>query len=79
MANNAGFFRSQLIWIYTVCKGRVYPSSAGQGLIYNLELAMKMLLFLERYSSLGSIVLNPVKLAHCVMHGDNQDRKKEIN
>ena len=26
------FFRSQLIWIYTVCKGRAYPGSAGQGL-----------------------------------------------
>ena len=26
----AGFFRSQLIWIYTVNKGRVYPGSAGQ-------------------------------------------------
>ena len=25
-----GFFRSQLIWICTVCKGRVYPGSAGQ-------------------------------------------------
>ena len=25
--------RSQLIWIYTVCKGQVYPGSAGQGLI----------------------------------------------
>ena len=24
--------RSQLIWIYTVCKGRVYPGSAGLGL-----------------------------------------------
>ena len=24
--------RSQLIWIYTVCKCRVYPGSAGQGL-----------------------------------------------
>ena len=23
---------SELIWIYTVCKGRVYPGSAGQGL-----------------------------------------------
>ena len=22
-----------LIWIYTICKGRVYPGSAGQGLI----------------------------------------------
>ena len=27
--------RSQLIWIYTVCKGRVYPGSAGQGLDEN--------------------------------------------
>ena len=25
-------FRSQLIWIYIVCKGRVYPGSAGQRL-----------------------------------------------
>ena len=25
-------FRNQLIWSYTVCKGRVYPGSAGQGL-----------------------------------------------
>ena len=32
MANSADpdQFRSQLIWIYTVCKGRVYPGSAGQ-------------------------------------------------
>ena len=29
---SVGFFRSQLIWIYTVCKARVYPGSAGQGL-----------------------------------------------
>ena len=26
---SVGFFRSQLIWIYTVCKGRVYAGSAG--------------------------------------------------
>ena len=36
MVNSAdpdvGFFRSQLIWIYTVCKCRVYPGSAGLGL-----------------------------------------------
>ena len=30
---DAIFFRSQLIWIYTICKGRVYLGSAGQGLI----------------------------------------------
>ena len=33
---SVGFSRSQLIWIYTVCKRNVYPGSAGQGLIiYN--------------------------------------------
>ena len=31
-SRTAGFFRSQLIWIFTVCKGRVYSGSAGQGL-----------------------------------------------
>ena len=31
-SRSVGFFRSQLNWIYTVCKGRVYPGSAGQGL-----------------------------------------------
>ena len=31
-SRSVGFFRSQLIWIYTVCKGRVYPGSAWQGL-----------------------------------------------
>ena len=31
-SRSIGFFRSQLIWIYTVCKGRVYQGSAGQGL-----------------------------------------------
>ena len=32
MANSTIFFRGQLIWIYTVCKGRVYLDSAGLGL-----------------------------------------------
>ena len=31
-SRSVGFFRSQLIWIYTVCKDRVYPGSEGQGL-----------------------------------------------
>ena len=31
-SRSVGFFRSQLIWIYTVCKGRLYPGSAGLGL-----------------------------------------------
>ena len=32
-SRSVGFFRSQLIWIYTVCKGRVYLGLAGQGYI----------------------------------------------
>ena len=31
-SRSVGFWRSQLIWIYTVCKGRVCSGSAGQGL-----------------------------------------------
>ena len=31
-SRSVGFWRSQLIWIYTVCKGRACPGSAGQGL-----------------------------------------------
>ena len=41
-SRSVGFFRSQLIWIYTVCKGSVYPGSAGQGLI--LDFCFKVLL-----------------------------------
>ena len=29
---NEAYFRSQLIWIYTVCKGRTYQGSAELGL-----------------------------------------------
>ena len=32
MANSVDPDELQLIWIYTVCKDRVYPGSAGQGL-----------------------------------------------
>ena len=35
-SRSVGFFRSQLIWIYTVCKGRVYLGSAGQGLTLSM-------------------------------------------
>ena len=31
---SVGFFRSLLIWIYTVCEGRAYHCSAGQGLTH---------------------------------------------
>ena len=31
-SRSVGFFRSQLIWIYTVCKGRAYLALAGLGL-----------------------------------------------
>ena len=60
-SRSVGFFRSQLIWIYPVCKGRVYPGSAGQGLRYcNTHHAHS----LERdsfcfvvFESIGSLVL----------------------
>ena len=39
-SKSVGFFRSQLIWIYTVCKGRVYLGSAGEGLIAFLYKAL---------------------------------------
>ena len=32
-SRSVGFWRSQLIWICTVCKSRIYPGSAGQGLM----------------------------------------------
>ena len=31
-SRSVDFFRSHLIWIYTVCKGRAYQGSAGPGL-----------------------------------------------
>ena len=37
-SRSVGFFRTQLIWIYTVCKGRVHPGSAGPGLTSPLSL-----------------------------------------
>ena len=38
-ARSVSFFRSQLIWIYTVCKGRVYPGSEGQGLKHSARIS----------------------------------------
>ena len=45
MANSADpdQLASSLIWIYTVCKGRVYPGSAGQGLTSHNQNGVKML------------------------------------
>ena len=36
-SRSVGFFRSQLIWIYTVCKCRIYLGLAGLGLIVCVE------------------------------------------
>ena len=38
-------FRSQQIWLYTICNGRVYPGSAGLGL--NVRLIVFALLMVE--------------------------------
>ena len=43
----------QLIWIYNVCKGKVYPGSAGQGLklpYLNLCLAHEQDISTQTYS-----------------------------
>ena len=42
MANSADPDPYQLIWSYTVCKGRAYPGSAGQGL--SIEFNTKVML-----------------------------------
>ena len=55
-SRSVAIFRSQQIWIYTVCKGRVYLGSAGQGLIFttlwansvNDNLMIFFLLFTEK-------------------------------
>ena len=53
MANSAYPDRlasSEFNWIYTVCKGRVYPGSAGQGLIillYIQKVAFCLVLYKE--------------------------------
>ena len=35
-SRSVGFFRSQLIWIYTVCEGMAYLGSAKLGLMLNI-------------------------------------------
>ena len=48
--------RSQLIWIYTVCKGRVYPGSAGQGL--NVIVYNKAIILVSVHFSMQNIELS---------------------
>ena len=45
-----------LIWIYTVCKGRVYPGSAGQGLI----VCLYMVSYVE-FGNSSLLLLEPQK------------------
>ena len=44
-----GFFRRQLIWIYTVCKGRVYLCSAGKRLTHLNSDCLDQPVHLHRY------------------------------
>ena len=39
-SRSVGFFRSQLIWVYTVCKDRVHLGSAGQELSWSWWLTL---------------------------------------
>ena len=47
---------SQLIWIYTVCKGRVYQGSIGQGFNVNFHFVAKaVFFFLQELSEEGPV------------------------
>ena len=54
-SRSVGFFRSQLIWIYTVCKGRIYQGSAGQGLKW-LKLFKTSCILFAKKSCISSAV-----------------------
>ena len=43
-SKSIGFFRSQLIWIYTVCKGRIYPGSGRQVLKQEMSISSAFLI-----------------------------------
>ena len=73
-SRSVGFFRSQLIWIYTVFKGRAYPGSAGPGLINSFIslfkhmslVARKRLLKLSVESIFQCTCLGPLNKAICL-------------
>ena len=44
-SRSVGFFRSQLIWICTVCKSKVYPGSAGLELNYYVYFYISLLYY----------------------------------
>ena len=46
-SRSVGFCRSQLIWIYTVCKCRIYLGSAGQGLKIQTFFVGKKVFYLQ--------------------------------
>ena len=53
---------SQLIWIYTVCKGRVYPGSAGQELKQNLDYVKRKIAFKQAQNKQIQIILHMPKV-----------------
>ena len=50
---SVSFFRNQLIWNYTVCKGNLYPGSAGLG--FNIILSIKHSLQQQIHCITGNI------------------------
>ena len=40
-----------LIWVYTLCKGRVYPGSAGQGLRKSPNFSTSLIVILHAYTT----------------------------
>ena len=63
---SVGFFRNQLIWIYTVCKGRVYPGSAWQGFRVNMEI---IFLILPKALNQTNKLINIFCISTCAWHG----------
>ena len=48
-SRSVGFWRSKLIWIYTVCKDRAYLGSTGSGLMGPDTLGSFFAIFTQRY------------------------------
>ena len=62
---SVGFFRSQLIWIYTVYKGRVYPGSAGSSFVVKQNMSNHLVFTIpqiEQNTSTISILISEPKL-----------------
>ena len=68
-SRSVGFFRSQLVWIYTVCKGSIYPGSAGQGLNIWATLCLFVCVEVLRPSQPNGVMSSAVSLPNHTFTG----------